>query len=105
MHLTPPALPTALTAMPAAKYSGLLVRVGDGAQAQATQGGVFLVPDFGRLLVFQLAAGALVDLHLRGGALVETPPVGTRRAVAVGEVGAHLLAHAIDDLLQLAHFA
>ncbi len=87
MHLTPPALPTALTAMPGAKYSGLLVRVGDGAQAQAAEGGVLLVPDFGRLLAFQLAAGAFVDLHFRGGALVEPTPVGTRGAVAVSAVG------------------
>ena len=44
-------------------------------------------------------------MHFGQGTLIEAAPEGTRRTVAVGEIGAHFIAHAIDDLLQLPDFA
>ena len=64
----------------------LFVRVGDGAEADAAEFVVLPLPDFFRLLALQLAADALVYLHLPRRALVEPPPERTRRAVAVPEV-------------------
>ncbi len=79
--------------------------MGNRAQPQPPQGIVLLLPDFGGFLVPQLAACAFVDLHLLRRALVEPPPEGARRSIAVVEIIAHLLADAIHNLLQLANLA
>ena len=52
----------------------MLFGIGDCAQADATEGFVLRFPSLGRGLVFELAAGALVDLNLLRRALVEPPP-------------------------------
>ena len=65
---------------PAFRWLLRILRGGDGAQAQAAQGVVLALPRLRRLLAIQLAAGALICLHLLKRALVEPPPVGARRA-------------------------
>ena len=71
----------------------------------AAENVVLLFPDRFALLVRQLAARSLVYLNLLLGSLDEPTPEGTRRSVAIGEIGSELFAHSVDDLLELAHFA
>ena len=59
----------------------LLFGIGDCAQAEAAEGFVLGFPGVGRGLVLELAAGALVNLHLLRRALVEPPPERARRPV------------------------
>ena len=55
-------------------------KTSDGARHEAAEGVVLALPLLRRLLALQLAAGALIYLHLLKRALVEPPPVGARRA-------------------------